>query len=156
MKVHFFFFLLIGSFLFSSCGDDSLSQEEQLAVDLELMQTYIAENNMDAQSTDSGLHYVVLSPGIGENRPTASSRVRVKYKGYFLDGRVFDQTADGDSIEFPLSGVINGWEEGLQLMKKNARYTFIIPSYLAYGTSGQGSVPGNTVLLFDVELMNFD
>ncbi|TPE49335.1 FKBP-type peptidyl-prolyl cis-trans isomerase [Maribrevibacterium harenarium] len=106
------------------------------------------------QVTASGLQFEVIEEGTGE-QPVASSTVRVHYEGRLVDGQVFDSSiARGEPIEFPLSGVIAGWTEGLQLMKEGAKYRFTIPSDLAYGAQGAGAlIKPHSVLVFDVELI---
>ena len=106
-------------------------------------------------TTPSGLQYMVLRQGAGP-RPTPGSNVRVNYRGTLLDGKVFDSSYDrGQPAEFPLGGVIAGWQEGLALMPVGARYRFWIPGELGYGASGtpDGSIGPNAVLVFDVELL---
>jgi len=104
--------------------------------------------------TESGLQYRILEDGNG-NKPAATDTVEVHYTGTLVDGTKFDSSRDrGQTIEFPLNGVIAGWTEGVQLMKEGARYEFVIPSDLGYGASGAGGViPPNATLIFDVELI---
>ncbi|MBJ7553027.1 FKBP-type peptidyl-prolyl cis-trans isomerase [Marinomonas spartinae] len=104
--------------------------------------------------TESGLQYEVTQEGTGAT-PERSSTVRVHYEGRLIDGQVFDSSiARGEPIEFPLTGVIAGWTEGLQLMKEGAKYRFTIPSELAYGAQGAGAmIQPHSVLQFDVELI---
>jgi len=104
--------------------------------------------------TDSGLQYRVLEEGTG-NQPSASDTVEVHYTGTLVDGTKFDSSRDrGETISFPLNGVIAGWTEGVQLMKEGSRYEFVIPSDLGYGARGAGGViPPNATLVFDVELI---
>jgi FKBP-type peptidyl-prolyl cis-trans isomerase FkpA len=114
-------------------------------------------NNKSAKgvvTTASGLQYMVLRQGAGP-RPMASSRVRVHYQGTLLDGSVFDSSYErNDPATFGLNQVIAGWTEGLQLMPVGAKYRFWIPSELAYGRNGSpGSIPPNSALVFDVELL---
>jgi FKBP-type peptidyl-prolyl cis-trans isomerase FkpA len=107
-------------------------------------------------STASGLQYMVLRQGSGP-RPKPGDSVRVNYRGTLLDGTVFDSSYDrGQPAEFPLGGVIAGWQEGLGLMPVGAKYRFWIPGELGYGASGtpDGSIGPNAVLVFDVELMD--
>jgi len=106
--------------------------------------------------TASGLQYKVITEGKGD-KPTATSRVTVHYKGTLLDGTVFDSTEKtGQPITFGLNQVIPGWTEGLQLMSPGAKYIFYIPSELAYGDQGAGGViPGGATLIFEVELLSF-
>ncbi|EDM28959.1 FKBP-type peptidyl-prolyl cis-trans isomerases 1 [Lentisphaera araneosa HTCC2155] len=103
--------------------------------------------------TASGLEYVVMTAGSGES-PKATDTVSVHYTGKLLNGTVFDSSVQrGEPIEFPLNGVIPGWTEGVQLMKPGAKYVFYIPSNLAYGPNGQGPIPANSDLIFEVELL---
>lgn len=149
MKAFKFF---IVSVLFLTACSKSLSDEEQFDKDIELIKEYIAENGLDAKSTDSGLYYTIDKIGTG-NFPNANSDVRVRYKGFFLDGGVFDQS-DQFGIEFNLQGVIQGWTEGIQLYKEGGEGLLLIPSKLGYGRQGKGSVPPNTVMIFEVELLD--
>ena len=112
-------------------------------------------NNPGVKVTSSGLQYVVEKEGTGK-QPTATSEVTVHYTGKLLDGTVFDSSINrGEPTTFPLNRVIPGWTEGLQLMKEGAKYTFFIPSDLAYGPAGIPNViPPHSTLIFDVELIN--
>lgn len=104
--------------------------------------------------TDSGLEYEVLVMGEGP-RPAETDTVRVHYAGSLIDGTTFDSSVEkGEPVEFPVNGVIKGWIEGLQLMPVGSKYRFYIPSELAYGGRGAGSLirPFST-LIFDIELI---
>ena len=144
-------FLLTVSLLFS-CKKE-VSYEEQLTQDIKKIQAYLAENNLTAQSTASGLHYLIEVEGNGEH-PTINDVVVVHYKGYYLDGTVFDQTGT-DPISFPLSAVITGWQEGIPLFSKGGKGKLFLPSGLAYGKNPPSGVPANAVMIFDVELIDF-
>ena len=111
----------------------------------------------NAQTTVSGLKYIVLQQGTG-NKPVATSNVKVHYTGMFLDGKVFDSSVQrGETIDFGLNQVIKGWTEGVQLMQEGSKYKFYIPSQLAYGERGAGGViPPNTDLIFEVELIKIN
>jgi FKBP-type peptidyl-prolyl cis-trans isomerase len=104
----------------------------------------------------SGLQYKVLKEGSGES-PKASDVVEVHYSGKLVDGTEFDSSYKrGQTIKFPLNGVIAGWTEGLQKMKPGSKHTLVIPAKLAYGDNpppGSGIQPGAT-LIFDVELIS--
>lgn len=104
--------------------------------------------------TESGLQYEVLSEGNG-NKPQRSDKVRVHYHGTFPDGRVFDSSVTrGQPAEFPVSGVIAGWVEALQLMPVGSKWKLTIPYGLAYGDRGAGSIPPFSTLVFEVELLD--
>jgi len=117
---------------------------------------YLEENakKEGVQVTESGIQYVVLKEGEGE-KPSAADTVTVHYTGTYLNGEKFDSSYDrNEPAVFPLNGVISGWTEGVQLMSVGAKYSFTIPSDLAYGPNGRpGSIPGNSVLKFDIELL---
>lgn len=107
------------------------------------------------KTTASGLQYEVIKEGDGK-QPTAENTVTVHYTGTLTNGKKFDSSVDrGEPATFALKGVIKGWTEGLQLMKKGAKYRFYIPSELGYGQQGAGGDIGpNEVLIFDVELID--
>lgn len=151
MKNIFPFIILI--FLFSSCIN-GFEQEtlEPLNQTEEDIIKYIADNNLNAQRSNSGLYYVINDEGTGD-RPTSTSNVSVAYKGYFLDGTVFDQSTNG--ISFNLNQVIKGWTEGIQLFKEGGEGILLVPSNLGYGNGGQG-IPGGAVLVFDVKLISIN
>jgi FKBP-type peptidyl-prolyl cis-trans isomerase FkpA len=86
--------------------------------------------------------------------PAATDSVSVHYHGTLIDGSVFDSSVErGEPISIPLNGVIPGWTEGLQLMNVGDKYRFFIPSDLAYGEQGAGTIPPNSTLIFEVELL---
>lgn len=117
---------------------------------------FLEENGKkeNVKTTASGLQYVVEKEGTGA-QPTAQDEVTVHYTGKLLNGQVFDSSVNrGEPATFPLNRVIPGWTEGVQLMKEGAKYTFFIPSDLAYGPQGvPGAIPPHSTLIFDVELI---
>eukprot|EP01012_Entosiphon_sulcatum_P064139 TRINITY_DN92916_c0_g1_i1.p1 TRINITY_DN92916_c0_g1~~TRINITY_DN92916_c0_g1_i1.p1 ORF type:complete len:367 (+),score=57.80 TRINITY_DN92916_c0_g1_i1:405-1505(+) len=120
----------------------------------EAMEKTLNETYGGAQTTASGLRYIVQKEGTGA-APKATDQVTVHYTGYLLDGTKFDSSVDrGQPATFPLNQVIPGWTEGLQLMKEGGKTKLIIPSELGYGANGAGGViPPNAWLVFDVELI---
>ena len=103
--------------------------------------------------TPSGLQYKIIKPGMGR-KPTAADTVVCHYKGWLDDGTEFDSSYKrGEPASFPLSGVIRGWTEGLQLIAEGGEIELVIPSRLGYGASGQPpTIPGGATLHFTVEL----
>ena len=120
---------------------------------------FLAENakREGVKVTESGLQYEILEPSLGQ-KPKATDTVRVHYEGTLIDGTVFDSSYKrGESITFPLNGVIKGWTEGLQLMSIGSKYKFFIPYQLAYGERGAGaSIPPYAALIFTVELLGIE
>ena len=120
---------------------------------------FLAENakREGVQVTASGLQYEVLEATIGQ-KPKATDTVKVHYEGTLIDGTVFDSSYKrGESISFPLNGVIKGWTEGLQLMSVGSKYKFFIPYQLAYGERGAGQqIPPYSALIFTVELLGIE
>ncbi len=106
--------------------------------------------------TDTGLLYQVLTEGEGE-KPSAEDVVQVHYKGTLIDGTQFDSSYDrGEPATFPLNRVIPGWTEGVQLMGEGSKYKFVIPSELAYGEQDTPTIPANSTLVFEVELLKIE
>ncbi|MCI1187683.1 FKBP-type peptidyl-prolyl cis-trans isomerase [Hymenobacter sp. DH14] len=119
-------------------------------------EAFLAENAKKAGVTTlpSGLQYEVITQGTGP-KPTLRSSVTTHYHGTLINGTVFDSSYQrGQPATFPVNGVIAGWTEALQLMPEGSKYRLYIPSDLAYGKRGAGrDIPGDTALIFDVELL---
>lgn len=116
---------------------------------------FLAQNagKASVSVTDSGLQIEMLTEGTGK-KPSVTDVVVVHYEGRLLDGTVFDSSiARGEPAEFALNQVIPGWTEGLQLIKAGGKARLTIPSDLAYGPGGVRSIPPNSVLVFEVELI---
>ncbi len=103
----------------------------------------------DVDTTASGLQYTIVAEGAGE-KIAARDTVWVNYKGYLIDGTVFDQN---DSTQFVANRVIRGWTEGLGLLGEGGKATFYIPAELGYGSRGNQAIAPNSVLIFDVEVL---
>ncbi|WP_296619549.1 FKBP-type peptidyl-prolyl cis-trans isomerase [Marivirga sp.] len=162
--------------LFSSCDNDECENlrgecpEEQLAKDVQIIEEYLEENNLTAQRDLSyDLFYIIKEEGNGA-KPENGQQVEVNYVGKFLDGKVFDTSIESIAKEeeiysesrtyqpfsFTLGKgqVIFGWDVGIKLLNEGTKATLILPSYMAYGPRGNSSIPPNTVLLFEVELLS--
>ena len=124
---------------------------------LKLGQQFLADNKKEdgIQETVSGIQYRILTEADGD-KPKASDTVETHYEGKLITGEVFDSSIQrGQSVSFPVGGVIKGWQEVLQLMSVGSRWQVFIPSHLAYGEQGSPPKIGpNSVLEFEIELIN--
>ncbi|MCD8453016.1 FKBP-type peptidyl-prolyl cis-trans isomerase [Tenacibaculum finnmarkense] len=140
---------LIASFF--SCGSSSSNDVRDFDAQNQAdIIKYIADNNLKATKTPSGLYYVVNKEGSGA-KPVSNSQVTVAYKGYFLNGNVFDQNSNG--ISFNLQQVIAGWTEGITYFKEGGEGMLLVPSKLGYGSQNRSRIPGGSVLIFDIKLL---
>lgn len=147
---------------FGQEGVGSIPPNTVLAFDVEVVdqnlfdrnkiKQYLSENNISADSTLSGIFYRIDNLGTGDH-PTINSTVTVNYRGYYTDGTEFDRS--NNPVTFELTNVIQGWQEVVPLLKSNGSGTFLIPSKFGYGPAGNASIPGNTMLIFDIELIEF-
>jgi FKBP-type peptidyl-prolyl cis-trans isomerase FklB len=132
--------------------------KEQAEKNLVEGEKFLAENKTKegVKTTDSGLQYKVIEEGEGPS-PKVGDTVTVNYRGTLVDGTEFDSSfRRGEPATFPLTGVIPGWTEALQLMKKGSKWMLYIPPDLAYGERGAGNrIPPNSTLIFEVELISF-
>lgn len=124
------------------------------------MVQYMAANNMTGIKDPSGLYYQVLEEGSGAY-PTLNSRIAVTYSGFLTNGTKFDEMTSAiadPSRWWPLGGLIPGWQIGIPKIKKGGRIKLVVPSALAYGCTGagNGSIPPNSILVFDVALVDFN
>jgi len=117
---------------------------------------FLAANRIKegVKTTPSGLQYKVITEGTGA-KPKATDIVKVHYSGKLIDGKEFDSSYKrNEPVQFKLDGVIKGWTEGVQLMSVGSKYELVIPAELGYGPAGNQSIPGNSVLVFEVELLS--
>lgn len=135
---------------------ESRAEEQKLGAEAkEEGEAFLAENakKQDVEALPSGLQYKVIKPGTGDS-PDATDTVKVHYHGTFIDGTKFDSSIDrGEPAEFPVEGVIPGWTEALQKMKVGGKWQLVVPAKLAYGEQGNSAIPPNSVLVFEVELL---
>ncbi|MFI1745759.1 FKBP-type peptidyl-prolyl cis-trans isomerase [Thalassobellus sediminis] len=116
------------------------------------IQAYITANNLTAEKSSTGLYYVIDEQGSGD-QPTFTDNVTVAYKGYFLDGTVFDQSNEA-GISFNLQGVISGWTEGITYFNEGGSGILLVPAHLGYGSYNYNGIPGGSVLIFEVNLVS--
>ncbi len=158
MNLKSLLFFLLAVSLLSGC------RKGQLETDIDIINDYLDENGLTADRTTSGLHFIIDEPGTGDDKPKNGDVVDVIYKGYFTDGTVFDESEPEEPFgallvnpQTEASPIILGWNEGLRLFKEGGKGTIILPSKLGYGRAGSpnGDVPPNTVLIFDIEVVDF-
>jgi FKBP-type peptidyl-prolyl cis-trans isomerase FkpA len=144
---------LLGVVLLTSnaCKKDDDNADELAAIDRALIEDYISDHQLNALSTSSGLYYVINKAGSADH-PTAYSTVTVAYKGYLLNGEVFDENL---AFTYSLSSLIQGWREGIPLIGKGGKIKLLVPSALGYGSQAQNGIPANSVLVFDITLYDF-
>ncbi len=138
---------------FISCSDDD-QKVDYVSLNDEEIQDYLAENNLQAEKSASGLYYIIDIEGTGA-QPTTTDKVRVAYKGYFTNGNVFDQSTS-EGISFNLQDVIRGWTEGITYFKEGGSGMLFVPSHLGYGSQDYRGIPGGSVLIFEINLIDVD
>ncbi len=130
--------------------------KEMAAKNVEEGKKFLAENQKKGgiKTLPSGLQYKIIAEGSGK-MPKAEDTVTVNYKGTLIDGTEFDSSYKrSEPATFKVNGVIKGWTEALQLMKEGSKWQLFIPSELGYGERGQGRIPPNSTLIFEVELIS--
>ena len=140
-------FIVGMSLLLISCEKTT---DNQQTIDDQIISSYLTKNKLIATKTNSGLYYIITQQGLGK-QVTNNSTLYVKYKGYLSDSTVFDENTTGTSIS--LNSVITGWQEGLTYFNVGGKGKLFIPSHLAYGKNVNGKVPANSVLFFDIEVL---
>jgi FKBP-type peptidyl-prolyl cis-trans isomerase len=145
-------------FVFAGCKKTEMQHEtdERLIKEyLEKNKDFLESNNYTATRTSSGL-YFILTDSTSNLKPQVGKRVFVNYVGKFLDDRIFDQNQDGTFwYEHGTGKVVNGFDEGISLMRNKEKAIILVPSHLGYGPRGSyGAIPPNAVLRFDLELVN--
>jgi FKBP-type peptidyl-prolyl cis-trans isomerase len=143
--------------------DSTLSFEQYQSIvnntrqenELKTIVSYMQQNNIIASPSTSGLYYIETKAGTGNN-PKQGQFCTVNYTGTLFDGTLFDSSIGREPFSFQLGAgqVIQGWEEGVAMMKKNGKATLIIPSHLAYGERNMGNIPSYSPLIFEVELID--
>ena len=141
--------VLIGD---TSCLKDNSCQDKTIQSESATITAYAAANGIAGTTHNTGVYYQVVTPGSGPS-PTAGSQVSVRYTGKLTNGTVFDSQTT-NAVTFPLGNTIPGFQIALQLIQKGGTIKFIIPSSLAYGCEGTGNIPGNSILVFEVQLID--
>jgi FKBP-type peptidyl-prolyl cis-trans isomerase len=150
MKRNVWMAVLLAPFLFAACGKTNTEcVPATVASEKAAMVAYCTANNITYTEHASGILYEIMAPGL-TTQPTLANTVAVVYTGKLLNGNQFDASAN--PVRLSLNGVIKGWQIGIPLIKKGGRIKMVIPSSLAYGCTGQGSIAPNSPLYFEVTL----
>jgi FKBP-type peptidyl-prolyl cis-trans isomerase FkpA len=145
------YFFLIAAVISAGCSKTPTAEDDQA-----LIEKYLLDNNLTATTIDRGVYVIINEPG-EEAKPQITSTVTVYYRGYYLDGTQFDGTQTGGApARFALSNVIEGWQIGIRKFGKGGKGTILIPSRLGYGKNPPFGVRSNAVLIFDIELVDFN
>ncbi len=131
---------------------EKVAAEERKAKLPELIADYISKSGKTFKTTASGLYYSISQEGTGAN-PKNGDVCKCLYVGKFLDGKIFDQSKQ--PVDMPIGQMIPGFNEALTLLKKGGKGTFVIPPQIGYGEQGQGPIPANSALVFEVEVVDF-
>ena len=153
MKKFRFLLTLLSFFMFSGCSKDDTCEPNSPESELPQIQAFAATNGITAIAHPSGLHYQVISEGTGLSA-NANSRIVITYTGKLMNGSVFDEQLTPNAEGWPLSNLITGWVIGIPLIKEGGHVKLIVPSSLAYGCEQYYEIPGNSVLYFDIHLVD--
>jgi len=145
--IRFFVFCLLSTSLLSCTKTSTAEQDKK---DDDAITRYLSQHSINATKTSSGLYYSIEDPGTGM-QVSANNTVYMKYKAYLLDGTVFDENKIGTTLSLP--NTIKGWQEGIPKFKVGGKGKLFIPSKLGYGTEATGKIPANSVLIFEVEVI---
>jgi FKBP-type peptidyl-prolyl cis-trans isomerase len=133
----------------SDCNTTGVPNEKELAT----IQTYLTANSLAATKDPGGFFYQITNSGTGAT-PNVASKVTVQYTGKLFDGSIFDSNTTPAGVTFNLSGLIKGWQLGIPLVQKGGSIILYLPPSLAYGCNAAGSIPGNTPLIFEINLLD--
>ena len=153
-KFCLFFVLVLTIAIFPGCNKDKKSCKAR-SVDSEVpqIQAYANANGINATRHSSGLYYEIITPGTGPIA-NSNSKIFITYTGKFMNGQVFDEQTAPNTQGWTLNGLIQGWIIGIPLIQKGGHIKLIVPSSLGYGCEDYYSIPGNSVLYFDVSLVD--
>ncbi|MBT3383939.1 MAG: hypothetical protein HN778_20955 [Prolixibacteraceae bacterium] len=153
--------LLIAALISSCLPDNEVVDDPTAGEELILLNNYLnnlLSEGIDIDTTELGVYYIIIDEGAGDF-PKAGDTLQVGYDGYFIDGFLFDSSEnlqEDGTYEFELGNppLIPGWEDGMKVINKEAKVQLIIPSNLAYGSSGSGVIPAFNTLIFVVKMID--
>lgn len=153
MKKILLFVLVAMSFISACKKKKNCEGVTTKAPDAEItsLRDYLSANSIDTKEDPRGFFYVITDSVYG-SKPTVCDNIRIKYKGTLLNGTVFDQS---NSATFTLSNLIVGWQEALPLIGIGGSIKFYLPPSLGYGNKASGSIPANSNLVFEIDLLGF-
>lgn len=146
---------LAADHFFQSFVDNTIDPCTVDEINEKIMIDFMTDKGLPVQRDDSGMYYAITTEGTGD-APLPDSRVTIKYRGYFTSDVTFDETSGDNTATFNLNNLIDGWSHALPLLKPGGKGTFAFPPDLGYGSQGSFSIPGNIVIVFDIELISFE
>ncbi len=161
MKRHYFWLMsLLAIAVFAACNkknDTPFDPAKQAAIDEQLITDYISKNSLTGVMKDdtSVLRYKILANGISNDTIKLNERMNITYTGKLLNGTQFDSGTKTTLSDLRLEDLVKGWQIGLRKISKGGKVLLIIPSALGYGNRAAGSIPANSVLVFEITLHDF-
>lgn len=160
MKLKSIFIVAVASLPLCSCLKDNKSncaivEGSPSITEVTNLRNYLTAKSISATEDPRGFFYNIVFAGTGSESPALTDSVEVTYRGTLTDGTVFDSTATGATIKYPLSGFITGWQAGLRLIKKNGVIDLYLPPAHGYGCKAVGAIPAGSITIFHVELRDF-
>ena len=146
MKKLLFLLPILILLIITACRDKKSSEEKQFEVDINLIEKYLADSSITAQSTSDGIYYVIKEEGTGK-RPDVFSSISFDSKGSLLNGTVFKEDSSGNLYTFN-----RGLRLGIPLFREGGKGTLFIPSKFGYGVRGYTGIPANSVLIYEITL----
>ena len=144
--------LILPALFLAGCIKDKSCQAKTVQSEDAAMLSFISANGITATRHSSGMYYEIVTPGSGAT-PTINSSVSVMYVGKLTDGTIFDQTTTATPL-YAVTAFITGWQLGLPLISKGGVIRLVIPSSLGYGCTQAGAIPANSILYFEVGLVD--
>lgn len=135
-----------------SCVKDAVCKDKTVQSEESTILSYASSHGMTGTLHSSGLYYQIINQGSGAT-PNLNSGITVKYTGKFMNDQIFEQQTNAVG-PWGLGGLITGWQVALPMIQKGGKIQIIIPSSMGYGCTGYGTVPGNAVLFFEIELVD--
>ena len=137
----------------AGCNKDKSCKPNPVAKEVDQIQAYASANGITATAHSSGLYYEIINMGSGP-KANASSKISITYTGKYMNGKVFDEQLTPNVKLWDLNGLIQGWVIGVPLIGEGGHIKLIVPSSLAYGCAQYYDIPGNSVLFFDIHLVD--